>query len=82
MYLPESDAVRGGFCVTDHLASVLIIAQLAAPTRVFRGIPENRRNWELQFMVPNFVARTGGSEWLSALPTGSKWLSALPTGSK
>ena len=33
-------------------------------------------------MVPNFVARTGGSEWLSALPTGSKWLSALPTGSK
>ena len=52
------------------------------PTGVFRRIPENRRNWELQFMVPNFVARTGGSEWLSALPTGSKWLSALPTSSK
>ena len=33
-------------------------------------------------MVPEFVARTGGSKWLSALPTGSKWLSALPTGSK
>ena len=33
-------------------------------------------------MVPEFVARTGGSEWLSALPTGSKWLSALPTSSK
>ena len=28
------------------------------------------------------VVRTGGSKWLSALPTGSKWLSALPTGSK
>ena len=33
-------------------------------------------------MVPEFVARTGGSKWLSALPTGSEWLSALPTGSK
>ena len=31
-------------------------------------------------MVPEFVDRTGGSEWLSALPTGSKWQSALPTG--
>ena len=30
-------------------------------------------------MVPEFVARTGGSKWVSALPTGSKWLSALPT---
>ena len=34
-------------------------------------------------MVPEFVARIGGSKWLSALPTGgSRWLSALPTGSK
>ena len=34
-------------------------------------------------MVPEFVDRTGGSKWLSALPTGSsRWLSALPTGSK
>ena len=41
-------------------------------------------------MVPEFVNRTGGSRWLSALPTGSnrvqaqpadsKWLSAMPTG--
>ena len=29
-------------------------------------------------MVPEFVDRTGGSEWLSALPTGSKWVRALP----
>ncbi len=29
-------------------------------------------------MVPEFVDRTGGSKWLSALPTGSKWLRALP----
>ena len=34
-------------------------------------------------MLPEFVARTRASRWLSALPTGgSKWLSALPTGSK
>ena len=33
-------------------------------------------------MVPEFVARTGGSKWQSALPTGSRWQSALPTGSK
>ena len=32
-------------------------------------------------MVPEFVARTGGSEWLSALPTGSKWVQALPAAS-
>ena len=32
-------------------------------------------------MVPEFVDRTRGSKWLSALPTGSKWPSALPTGS-
>ena len=29
-------------------------------------------------MVPEFVDRTGGSKWLSALPTGSKWNRALP----
>ena len=33
-------------------------------------------------MAPEFVARTGGSKWQSALPTGSRWQSALPTGSK
>ena len=33
-------------------------------------------------MAPEFVARTGGSRWQSALPTGSRWQSALPTGSK
>ena len=33
-------------------------------------------------MVPEFVARPGGSNRLSALPTGSNRLSALPTGSK
>ena len=42
----------------------------AAPTGVFRGIPENRRIRELKFMVPGFVERTGGSNRLSALPTG------------
>ena len=52
------------------------------PTVVFWEIPKNRRIRELEFMVPEFVARTGGSKWVSALPTGSKWLSALPTGSK
>ena len=31
-------------------------------------------------MVPEFVARTGGSKWNRALPGGgSKWQSALPT---
>ncbi len=29
-------------------------------------------------MVPEFVDRTCGSKWLSALPTGSKWSRALP----
>ena len=34
-------------------------------------------------MVPEFVARTGGSKWLSALPTGgSNRQPALPTGSR
>ena len=31
---------------------------------------------------PQFRVLSGGSKWLSALPTGSKWLSAQPTGSK
>ena len=30
-------------------------------------------------MVPEFVDRTRGSMWPSALPTGSRWQSALPT---
>ena len=50
----------------------------ATPTNVFRGIPENRRIRELESMVPEFVARTGGSRWVSALPTGSRWNRALP----
>ena len=29
-------------------------------------------------MAPEFVARTRGSKWQSALPTGSKWNRALP----
>ena len=37
-----------------------------------------RRIRELQFMVPEFVARTGGSKWLSALPTGSRCVQAQP----
>ena len=37
-----------------------------------------RRIRELQSMVPEFVAGTGGSKWLSALPTGSRWSRALP----
>ena len=32
--------------------------------------PENRRIRELESMVPEFVDRTGGSKWQSALPTG------------
>ena len=41
-------------------------------------VPENRRIRELQFMVPEFVARTGGSKWLSARPTGSSRVQAQP----
>ena len=45
-------------------------AQLAGNAGMcFPENPENRRIRELQFMVPEFVARTGGSKWLSALPT-------------
>ena len=33
-------------------------------------------------MVPEFVARTGGSKWVQAQPAGSKWNRALPGGSK
>ena len=29
-----------------------------------------------------FRVLSGGSKWLSALPTGSRWESALPTGSR
>ena len=29
-------------------------------------------------MAPEFVARTGGSNRLSALPTGSRWVQAQP----
>ena len=50
----------------------------AVPTSVFRGNPENRRIRELEFVVPEFVDRTRGSKWQSALPTGSKWNRALP----
>ena len=30
-------------------------------------------------MVPEVADKTGGSKWLSALPTGSKWHRALPS---
>ena len=61
----------------------LSLPESAAPTCVFRGIPENRRIRELEFMVSEFVDRTGGSKWLSALPTGgSKWVQAQPAGSE
>ena len=30
-------------------------------------------------MVPEFVARIGGSKWVQAQPAGSKWQSATPT---
>ena len=33
-------------------------------------------------MVPEFVNRTRGSKWLSALPTGSNRVQAQPAGSK
>ena len=51
----------------------------AAPTINPQGILRIRRIRELQFMVPEFVARTGGSQWQSVLPTGSQWQSAGPT---
>ena len=98
---------------------IFALPESATPTRVFRRIPENRRNQPLQFMaagfvfcpaaaggsrpcrpatptvnprgipwirrirelesmVPEFVARTRGSKWQSALPTGSKWVQAQP----
>ena len=37
-----------------------------------REVPGNRRIRELQFMVPEFVARTGGSRWNRALPGGGQ----------
>ena len=40
----------------------------ATPARVFRRIPKNRKNWELEPMVPNFVARTRGSKCVQAQP--------------
>ena len=43
----------------------------ATPTGVFRRIPENRRIRELQSMVPEFVARTGGGKWVQAQPARS-----------
>ena len=33
-------------------------------------------------MVPEFVDRTRGSQWVQAQPAGSQWQSALPTGSQ
>ena len=44
----------------------------AAPAINPQGILRIRRIRELQFMVPEFVARTGGSKWQSALPTLEK----------
>ena len=37
---------------------------------ISRKLLEIRRIRELEFMVPEFVARIGASRWLSALPTG------------
>ena len=45
-----------------------VLLESAGPTCVFRDIPENRRIRELEFMVPEFVDRTGGSEWVQAQP--------------
>ena len=55
-------------------------APLRQRRQKFSGqVPENRRNWELEPMVPNFVDRTGGSKWPSALPTGKpETLAAFP----
>ena len=37
--------------------------------QTFSGrVPENRRNWELVSMGPNFVARIGGSKCVQAQP--------------
>ena len=41
-----------------------------------------RRIRELQFMVPEFVDRTRGSNRVQAQPAGSNRQSALPTGSR
>ena len=45
-----------------------VLSKSATPTRVFRRIPENRRIRDLQSMVPEFVARIGGSKWVQAQP--------------
>ena len=37
-----------------------------------------RRIREVQFMLPEFVDRTGGSNRVQAQPAGSKWNRALP----
>ncbi len=50
----------------------------AVPTLNPQGSLRIRRIRELQFVVPEFVDRTRGSKWQSALPTGSKWNRALP----
>ena len=69
-----------GFAMAEGLRAVLAVAtgcrlSLAASSRwrqcrqTFSGrVPKNRRNWELQFMVPNFVAKLGGSKWAQAQP--------------
>ncbi len=48
----------------------------AAPAGNLRGSPQIRRIRELQSMVPEFVARPGGSRWPSALPTRLSLLSS------
>ena len=40
-----------------------------------------RRIRELEFMVPEFVARTGGSNRVQAQPAGSNRVQAQPAGS-
>ena len=47
------------------------------PVRRAEGLSP-RRIREVQFMLPEFVDRIGGSRWVSALPTGSKWVQAQP----
>ena len=52
-----------------------------------RKFPENLREFadfgRFNLWRPIVVDRTGGSKWVSALPTGgSKWVQAQPAGSK
>ena len=75
------EADEGGLGEREAKRSLPQLAS-AAPTLNPQGNLRIRRIRELKFMVPEFVARTGGSNRVQAQPAGSRWQSALPTGSR